>query len=122
MTIPEADPEGAVNQRGKIAAYGGDRKSNFKVRPPDLEKTFKKGSVRPPDSKSFTDLGLDKRRVAEARLIRDTYTDADIERLRAEADAKDRERDENTCRLDMKPSEFVALGRKLEEMERSKAK
>lgn len=32
------------------------------------------------------------------------------------------ERDENTCRLDMKPSELVALGEALEEMERPKAK
>ena len=32
------------------------------------------------------------------------------------------ERDENTCRLDMKPSELVALGRRLEELERPKAR
>jgi ParB family chromosome partitioning protein len=32
------------------------------------------------------------------------------------------ERDENTCRLDMKPSELVALGEALEELERPKAR
>lgn len=32
------------------------------------------------------------------------------------------ERDENTCRMDMKTSEYVALGRKLEEIERPKAR
>jgi hypothetical protein len=31
------------------------------------------------------------------------------------------ERDENTCRLDMMPSELVALGRALEELEQPKA-
>jgi len=40
---------------------------------------------------TYADLGLDRRRVREARLIRDAYTDEEIAKIKADADAKDRE-------------------------------
>ncbi len=62
-----------------------------------------------------------RRLAALAALGRDevpvTITDSLVD-ARAQLQA---ERDENTCRLDMKPSEKVALGLALEELERPKA-
>ena len=46
-------------------------------------------------------------------VVAEGITDA-VDRLKAE-------RDENTCRMDMRPSELVAIGRAIEEMERPKA-
>lgn len=51
--------------------------------------------------------------VSIPHMVSRTQTDA-ISRLRAE-------RDENTCRKDMTPSELVAIGKKLEEMKRPEA-
>lgn len=39
---------------------------------------------------TYADLGMDSRKVSEARVLRDGYTDAELEGIRGEADQKDR--------------------------------
>ncbi len=63
-----------------------------------------------------------KRRLeAYRRLGRDTIEVRVAADLDTAAVLLEAERDENTCRLDMKPSEKVALGLALEELEKPKA-
>lgn len=63
------------------------------------------------------------RRLEACKLL--GWTDVPVRFIENVTDAADllrMERDENTCRKDMTPSEAVALGRALEELERPKAK
>lgn len=63
------------------------------------------------------------RRLTAARRLGWDEVPANVVTLLDDATAALRaERDENTCRLDMTPSEMVALGRRLEELEKPKAK
>lgn len=61
--------------RGEIATPGGDRDS----------------IVRTPDNRPATlpDIDVDRQRLAEARLLRDSYTDADLAAKQAEANERD---------------------------------
>jgi hypothetical protein len=46
-------------------------------------------NVRAPDISSLDDLGIERQRLAEARLLRDTYSDDDLIRREDEATARD---------------------------------
>lgn len=64
-----------------------------------------------------------ERRLAACRSL--GWTDVKVTFIEGVTDAADllrMERDENTCRKEMTPSECVALGRALEELERPKAR
>lgn len=64
-----------------------------------------------------------ERRLAACRSL--GWTDVKVTFIEGVTDAVDllrMERDENTCRKEMTPSECIALGRALEELERPKAK
>lgn len=62
------------------------------------------------------------RRIEAHRYLgRDAIQCRVVDTLTSARDLLVAERDENTCRMEMKPSELVALGRALEELERPKA-
>jgi ParB-like chromosome segregation protein Spo0J len=63
-----------------------------------------------------------RRLAAVAELGRDEIPVTVVDSLTDARSILEAERDENTCRMDMKPSERVALGLALEELERPKAR
>ena len=75
--------------KGEIASHGGDRKSDIKVRNADLDAPLIDIAEQPDRPATLEEIGVTKQRLSEARTIRDSYTDDDIEEIVEEANAVD---------------------------------
>lgn len=73
-----ADVVDAGQAEGSIAGHGGDRR--IKVRGTDLDPPIISDPA-PSRPATLDEIGVDKRRLNEARTIRDTYTDDDIDEI-----------------------------------------
>jgi hypothetical protein len=74
-----ADMVDEGQRTGAIAAHGGDRKSSFP------------GGSLIPTPKTLGELDISYKKLAEARVIRDTFSEEDLLARAAEADQRDRE-------------------------------
>jgi len=76
-----ADAVDEGQKKGEIATKGQPKKAEGNIRPPDI--TFNQA---PP---TLADIGIDRRRLDEARKIRDNYSDDDLIELEQQANEAD---------------------------------
>lgn len=88
-----ADVVDQGQERGEIETAGGDRKSSTIMRPPhnDMSKLWADEQQRQKRKKSLAELHISPTRLKEARQIRDTFTDDDLEELAATKSKRDEE-------------------------------